>query len=82
MRSTRVAAVSMNGRLGEPARILDEIDGWCGRAVADGAGLVQFPELVTLDAALLARERAHPNYQLKTRRPELYGEFLRGEPSS
>jgi predicted amidohydrolase len=45
MRSTRVAAVSMNGRLGEPARILDEIDGWCGRAAAEGAELVLFPEL-------------------------------------
>ena len=45
MRSTRVAAVSMNGRLGEPARILDEIDGWCGRAAAEGADLVLFPEL-------------------------------------
>ena len=46
MRSTRVAAVSMNGRLGEPTRILDEIDGWCGRAAAEGAELVLFPELV------------------------------------
>ena len=192
MRSTRVAAVSMNGRLGEPARILDEIDGWCGRAAAEGADLVLFPELAihghctpntaalaeavpdgpsvtrlarlarqhglvlsaglsererdlvyrmrtkenafygvladqagragyvdayprdhenqphhpgaamifgpdgglvaasqverirdemvvtTLDAALLVRERAHLNYQLRTRRPELYGELLRG----
>jgi N-carbamoylputrescine amidase len=46
MRSVRIAAVSMNGRLGEPARILDEIDGWCGRAAAEGAELVLFPELV------------------------------------
>jgi N-carbamoylputrescine amidase len=46
MQSVRVAAVSMNGRLGEPARILDEIDGWCGRAAAEGAELVLFPELV------------------------------------
>lgn len=33
--------------------------------------------VVTLDAAALARERAHPNYQLRTRRPELYGELVR-----
>ena len=46
MQSVRVAAVSMNGRLGEPARILDEIAGWCGRAAAEGAELVLFPELV------------------------------------
>ena len=46
MRSTCVAAVSMNGRLGEPTRILDEIDGWCGRAATEGAELVLFPELV------------------------------------
>jgi hypothetical protein len=34
--------------------------------------------VTTLDAALLVRERAHPNYQLRTRRPELYDELLRG----
>jgi predicted amidohydrolase len=38
--------------------------------------------VATLDAALLAKERAHPNYQLRTRRPELYGELVRGRLSS
>ena len=38
--------------------------------------------VATLDAALLVRERAHPNYQLRTRRPELYGELLRGQQPS
>jgi predicted amidohydrolase len=33
--------------------------------------------VATLDAALLAEQRAHPNYQLRTRRPELYGELVR-----
>ena len=46
MKSTRVAAVSMNGRLGEPERILDEIATWCDRAVSERADLVLFPELV------------------------------------
>jgi N-carbamoylputrescine amidase len=46
MRSTRVAAVSMNGRLGEPVAVLEEIAGWCGRAAAERADLVLFPELV------------------------------------
>jgi predicted amidohydrolase len=38
--------------------------------------------VVTLDADALARERAHPNYQLKTRRPQLYGALLRDPLSS
>jgi predicted amidohydrolase len=42
----RVAAVSMNGRLGEPERVLDDIATWCERAVAEKADLVLFPELV------------------------------------
>ena len=46
MQSTRVAAVSMNGRLGEPARVLDDIATWCERAGAERADLVLFPELV------------------------------------
>jgi N-carbamoylputrescine amidase len=46
MQPTRVAAVSMNGRLGEPERVLEDIDGWCERAAAAKAGLVLFPELV------------------------------------
>jgi predicted amidohydrolase len=46
MQSVRVAAVSMNGLLGEPERVLGAIAGWCERAAADGAELVLFPELV------------------------------------
>jgi N-carbamoylputrescine amidase len=46
MKSVRVAAVSMNGFLGEPEPILRAIDGWCERAAADKAELVLFPELV------------------------------------
>ncbi len=46
MRTTRVAAVSMNGFLGEPDRVLQAIDAWCGRAAAEKAELVLFPELV------------------------------------
>ena len=46
MQVTRVAAVSMNGFLGEPERVLAAIDGWCERAVAAKADLVLFPELV------------------------------------
>jgi N-carbamoylputrescine amidase len=46
MKTTRVAAVSMNGYLGEPERVLRAIDGWCERAAADKAELVLFPELV------------------------------------
>src|SRR5262245_19824330 len=46
MRTTRVAAVSMNGFLGDPERVLKAIDQWCERAVAEKAELVLFPELV------------------------------------
>jgi N-carbamoylputrescine amidase len=46
MQVTRVAAVSMNGLLGEPERVLDAIDVWCERAAAANADLVLFPELV------------------------------------
>ena len=46
MKHTRVAAVSMNGFLGEPDRILQAIDGWCERAAAAEVDLVLFPELV------------------------------------
>jgi N-carbamoylputrescine amidase len=46
MQATRAAAVSMNGFLGEPERVLAAIDEWCGRAAAARAGLVLFPELV------------------------------------
>jgi predicted amidohydrolase len=46
MKTTRVAAVSMNGFLGEPDRVLSSIDAWCERAAAQNADLVLFPELV------------------------------------
>src|SRR5262245_45925772 len=46
MMTLRVAAVSMNGHLGEPERVLRAIDGWCERAAAEKAELVLFPELV------------------------------------
>ena len=46
MQPTRVAAVSMNGLLGESQRVLAAIDGWCERAAAAKADLVLFPELV------------------------------------
>ena len=46
MKTTRVAAVSMNGYLGDPQRVLGGIDAWCERAAADKVELVLFPELV------------------------------------
>jgi predicted amidohydrolase len=46
MRTTRVASVSMNGHLGEPERVVSAIDVWCGKAAAQGAEFVLFPELV------------------------------------
>ena len=33
--------------------------------------------VTTLDAALLAKQRALPNYTLRTRRPDLFGELLK-----
>ena len=35
-----------------------------------------------LDATLLASARSHPNYTLRTRRPELFGELVRDQVSS
>jgi N-carbamoylputrescine amidase len=46
MQTMRVAAVSMNGFLGEPKRALDNIADWCERAATEKADLVLFPELV------------------------------------
>ena len=46
MQDIRIAAVSMNGRLGEVEQVLAEIDAWCGRAVEQNAEFVVFPELV------------------------------------
>jgi predicted amidohydrolase len=38
--------------------------------------------VTTLDAALLAGQRALPNYTLRTRQPELFGELVRDQVSS
>ena len=46
MQTIRVAAVSMNGFLGEPERVLKSMAGWCERAAAEKAELVLFPELL------------------------------------
>src|SRR5215831_11896313 len=46
MQTTRVAAVSMNGFLGEAERVLNAVAGWCERAAAEKAEFVLFPELV------------------------------------
>lgn len=46
METTRVAAVSMNGFLGEPERVLSAIGQWCEKAAAADVQLVLFPELV------------------------------------
>ena len=46
MQDIRVAAVSMNGRLGEPSRVLEEISDWIKQGVEAGAELMLFPELV------------------------------------
>lgn len=46
MQRTRVAAVSMNGLLGDPDRVLAAMDGWCEGGAKAGADLVLFPELV------------------------------------
>jgi N-carbamoylputrescine amidase len=46
MKNIRVAAVSMNGFLGEPERVLRAMDAWCEKAAAQQAELVLFPELI------------------------------------
>jgi predicted amidohydrolase len=38
--------------------------------------------VATLEAGLLAEQRALPNYTLRTRRPELFGELVRDQVSS
>jgi predicted amidohydrolase len=38
--------------------------------------------VATLDAQQIARQRSLPNYTLRTRRPELYGELVRDQVSS
>ncbi len=46
MKTTRVGAVSMNGFLGEPARVLANMTQWCERAAEQNVDLLLFPELV------------------------------------
>src|SRR5262245_32771450 len=46
MQSFRVAAVSIDGRLGEPRQVLELIDDYARRAAQQGARLALFPELV------------------------------------
>jgi len=46
MQTIRVAAVSMNGLLGQPLVVLAAIDAWCQRASDQSVDLVLFPELV------------------------------------
>ena len=46
MNTMRVAAVSMNGFLGDPERVLRNIGEWCGRAAGQNIDLALFPELV------------------------------------
>jgi len=46
MRTFRVAAVSMNGFLGEPEGVLNAIGRWREQAADEKAEVVLFPELV------------------------------------
>lgn len=46
MQSIRVAAVSMNGLLGEPEKVLSVMDEWCRKAADEGAEFILFPELL------------------------------------
>jgi len=46
VQTIRAAAVSMNGLLGEPDKVLNAIGRWCEQAAAEKAELVLFPELV------------------------------------
>lgn len=46
MEPIRVAAVSINGGLGEPEQSLTRIEAWCAKAKGQGAELVLFPELI------------------------------------
>jgi predicted amidohydrolase len=46
MQTIRIAAVSMNGFLGEPERVFKNMAGWCERAAAEKADFVLFPELL------------------------------------
>ena len=43
MRTTRVAAVSMNGFLGEPERVLRAADAWCAQRRGGGGRAGSLP---------------------------------------
>lgn len=46
MQDIRVAAISMNGFLGEQEKVLGLMDDWCKKAADDGVELALFPELL------------------------------------
>ena len=46
MQNTRIAAVSMNGGLGEPDAVLERMEAFCAQASEQNADLILFPELV------------------------------------
>jgi N-carbamoylputrescine amidase len=46
MQTIRIAAVSMNGGLGDPQGVLERMTAFCEQAAAQNAELVLFPELV------------------------------------
>lgn len=46
MQNIRIAAVSMDGRLGHPQEVLERMETFCRQASEQGAALVLFPELV------------------------------------
>jgi predicted amidohydrolase len=46
MQNLRVAAVSIDGRLGEPETVLNDVAHWTEQAVERGAELVLFPEVL------------------------------------
>ena len=49
MHDIRIAAVSINGFLGEPEKVLSLMDGWCRKAADDGAEFALFPALGLLE---------------------------------
>ena len=57
MQNIRVACVSMNGFLGEPARSLRNIETFARKAASQRVELVLFPELVVHAAALPVRRK-------------------------
>ena len=70
MQTTRVAAVSMKGLLGELLAATQE------------ERIQEEMIAATLSNELLAEQRSLANYMLRTRRPELFGELVRDQVSS